>query len=437
MKNIAGNDSSDRFSTSKYLIKINYTIKGLVSVMDIIGALFGQTEGLLNDLELRELQKSGRIGRIQVENSSDHGISSGVILIPSSLDRVETAILAATIESVDRVGPCSAKMQLAEIKDIREDKRKRIMDRAQELLKKWEQDTPESAEIGEKILTKMRTGVLIEYGPEKLPAGEDVETSQQIIIVEGVADVKALMRAGFRNAIATKGTHVPKTIIEISKKKSCIAFMDGDRGGQIILNELLQVADIDYVAISPRGIMVEELTRKQIIKYLQSKKSLQEYNSEIGSEKSNYKNTQKSRGFRTFGKKKDTRKYPNYKGRREPQQRYNPKLKPSTSRYQANQIEKDFDPKIFEYMKTITASNEALGLDEKNEQVFRVGNTKVFKTLDTAENVKTLVLDGIITKKLLDKVLKKKITEIYAINQIKNLKVPSNIKIKLFKNYMQ
>jgi DNA primase len=438
MKNITGNDSSDRFSTSKYLIKINYTIKGLVSVMDIIGALFGQTEGLLNDLELRELQKSGRIGRIQVENSSDHGISSGNILIPSSLDRVETAILAATIESVDRVGPCSAKMQLAEIKDIREDKRKRIMDRAQELLKKWEIDTPESAEIGEKILTKMRTGVLIEYGPEKLPAGEDIETSQQIIIVEGVADVKALMRAGFRNAIATKGTHVPKSVIELSKKKSCIAFMDGDRGGQIILNELLQVADIDYIAMAPKGIMVEELTRKQIIKYLQSKKTLQEYNSDIGSDKKYNSDTKvhRNRGFRTFGKKKDTRKYSNnYKGRKDPQQRYSPKIK--QSRYQPKPIEKDLDPKIFEYMKTITATNEALGLNEKNEQVFRVGNTKVFKTLDSAENVKTLVLDGIITKKLLDKVLKKKITEIYAINQIKNLKVPSNIKIKLFKNYMQ
>ncbi len=436
MKNITGNDSSDRFSTSKYLIKINYTIKGLVSVMDIIGALFGQTEGLLNDLELRELQKSGRIGRIQVENSSDHGISSGLILIPSSLDRVETAILAATIESVDRVGPCSAKMQLAEIKDIREDKRKRIMDRAQELLKKWEIDTPESAEIGEKILTKMRTGVLIEYGPEKLPAGEDIAKSQQVIIVEGTADIKALMRAGFRNGIATNGTHVPKSVIELSKKKSCIAFMDGDRGGQIILNELLQVADIDYIAMAPKGIMVEELTRKQIIKYLQSKKTLQEYNSDIGSDKSNYKSPQKSRGFRTFGKKKDTRKYSNnYKGRKDPQQRYSPKIK--QSRYQPKPIEKDLDPKIFEYMKTITATNEALGLNEKNEQVFRVGNTKVFKTLDSAENVKTLVLDGIITKKLLDKVLKKKITEIYAINQIKNLKVPPNIKIKLFKNYMQ
>ena len=180
--------SDDSFATTKYIIKIAYTIHGVVTTMDIIGALFGQTEGLLNDLELRDLQKTGRIGRIQVENNVEKGVSSGNILIPSSLDRVETAILAATIESVDRVGPCSAEMKLNEIQDIREDKRKKIMDRATQLLQKWEQDTPEAEEIGESILAKIRTGELIEFGPEKLPAGEDVPTAEQIIIVEGVAD---------------------------------------------------------------------------------------------------------------------------------------------------------------------------------------------------------------------------------------------------------
>lgn len=426
-------DERDQFSTSKYLIRINYQIKGIVNVMDIIGALFGQTEGLLNDLELRELQKSGRIGRIQVENSTEKGISSGQVLIPSSLDRIETAILAATIESVDRVGPCSAKMQLAEIQDIREDKRKKIMDRAQELLKKWEQDTPESVEIGEEILSKMRTGILIEYGPDKLPAGEEVETSQQIVIVEGVADVKNLMRAGFRNAIATKGTQVPKTIIEISKKKSCIAFVDGDRGGEMILKELLQVADIDYIAVAPKGVMVEEMTRKQIIKYLQGKKTLQEYLMEQESEKPIINNTQKSRSIRAFGKKKERRKAPEYKGKRNNQ--YKTDSKPKYSKIQA--IVEPIDPQILENMKSIIASNEALGLDENNGQIFRVGNTKVFKTLDSAENIKTLVLDGIITKKLLDKALEKNISEIYAINKIKDLGIPSKIKIRLFKDYIE
>lgn len=458
--------SEDQFSTTKYLIKINYSIKGIVNVMDIIGALFGQTEGLLNDLELRELQKTGRIGRIQVQNNADKGISAGQIIIPSSLDRVETAILAATIESVDRVGPCTAQMSLAEIMDIREDKRKQIMDRATELLQRWEQDTPESTEIGESILEKMRTGELIEYGSEKLPAGQDIENSQQIIIVEGVADVKALMRAGFRNAIATQGTHVPKTIIELSKKKSCIAFVDGDRGGQMILDELLQVADVDFVAIAPKGIMVEELTRKEIIKHLQNKISLQEYLHKQEQEAKERKISPRliGRSSKEGQKRKLEKRFPFRSGRGDERKRFSStnksqlrsrdafakqskkqrsrqKLSNNRSYNKATQqypIE-PADPIVVESMKTILASNEAVGLNEKNEQVFRVGNTQVFNTLDTAENTKILILDGVVTQRLLDKALQRNINKIYAINKAKNLDFPQDkqISVRLFKDYIQ
>lgn len=460
MKNME-HTSDDNFSTVKYLIRISYSIKGIVSVMDIIGALFGQTEGLLNDLELRELQKSGRIGRIQVQNTSDKGVSSGVILIPSSLDRVETAILAATIESVDRVGPCIAQMKLEEIQDIREDKRKQIMDRAQALLQKWEQDTPESGELGESILEKMRVGELIEYGEEKLPAGQDIEASQQIIIVEGVADVKALMRAGFRNAIATQGTHVPQSLIELSKKKSCIAFVDGDRGGQMILDELMQVTEIDFVAMAPKGLMVEELTRKEIIKHLQNKKTLQEYKTEKeqeGREKQapaqipqpqnqfqnnrsfeKRRNVKKSTGFRN---KQDTRKKINL-----PNNNFNRNQKGKRSRYdqdkpldsQQQRPVEPIDPKIVEHMKSIIASNEALGLNDQNDQAFRVGNTQIFTTLDSSENTKKLIFDGVVTQRLIEKAAEKNITEIFAINLAKNIQVPTDKKIslRLFRDYIQ
>ncbi|MCP4760224.1 MAG: DNA primase [archaeon] len=426
-------NSDDQFSTTKYIIKLQYVIKGIVSVMDIIGALFGQTEGLLNDLELRELQKSGRIGRIQVENSSEKGSSNGIISIPSSLDRVETAILAATIESVDRVGPCSAQMSLIEILDIREDKRKKIMDRAQQLLQKWEQDTPESAEIGETILEKIRTGELIEYGPEKLAAGEDIGESQQIVIVEGIADVKTMMRAGFRNAIGTNGTNIPKSIISLSKKKSCIAFVDGDRGGEMILDELIQVAEIDFIAVAPKGLMVEELTRKQIIKHLQNKKSVKEYLSE----KEQRERSQKARSSKDYNKRKNGRRsdYNRQDKRNSGKQR---RFKPSSSRFRESvpreKIE-PIDPVIKEHMKIITASNEALGLNEKNEQVFKVGNTQVFTTLDT-ESAKKLIIDGVVTQRLLDKAAEKSVEEIYAINRANNLNT-KNIKIRLFHNYIK
>ena len=50
--------------SAKYIVHSSINIDGVVDRPDVIGAIFGQTEGLLGaDLELRELQRSGRIGR--------------------------------------------------------------------------------------------------------------------------------------------------------------------------------------------------------------------------------------------------------------------------------------------------------------------------------------------------------------------------------------
>lgn len=441
-------NSNDQFSTTKYIIKIDYNVKGVISDFDLIGALFGQTEGLLNDLELRELQKTGRIGRIQVQqNKSEKGISKGQILIPSSLDRVETAILAATIESVDRVGPCSAQMKLMKIEDIREDKRKKIMDRATELLQQWEQDTPLKEEVGETILTKLRTGELVEYGSEKLPAGEDVESAQQIIICEGAADVKALMRAGFKNAIATQGTSVPKTIIELSKKKSTIAFVDNDRGGQMILNELLQVADIDYIAQPAiRGEMVEDLTRKEIIKYLKNKVTLQEFlmnrDKKGNGEPQNHKNDSKrvsSARSRTPTSRNGQVSRPD-KRKRTTTPVDKPKF--SKTRRQSPRSEptpvEPVAPELLEQMKSILASNEALGLDSNQKELFRVGNTQVYSTLENTENTSTLILDGVVSQRLLDKASECGVKTIFAVNYNKNLdkKTNKDVSLRLFNDYV-
>ena len=95
--------------------------------------------------------------------------------------------------------------------------------------------------------------------------------SDAIIVVEGRADVINLLKYGIKNAVAVEGTKVSATIIDLCGKKTATAFLDGDRGGELILRELLQVADIDYVAYSPRGKSVEDMTRKEIIKALRNK----------------------------------------------------------------------------------------------------------------------------------------------------------------------
>ncbi|RLF08062.1 MAG: DNA primase [Thermoprotei archaeon] len=264
--------------TAKYVIYATIEIDGIVDKSDVIGALFGQTEGLLGDkLDLRELQKAGRIGRVQVVLEEKGNKSVGHIEIPSNLDRVETALVAAAIETVDKVGPYDAKITVTKIEDVREEKRKRIIERAKELLAKWREALPDTREITEEILKAVREAQLIAYGPEKLPAGPDVDKSDTIIIVEGRADVINLLRHDYRNVIAIEGASVPKTIVNLCKEKTAIAFVDGDRGGELVLRQLIQVADIDYVARAPPGKEVEELTGKELAKCLRDKVPLSEY----------------------------------------------------------------------------------------------------------------------------------------------------------------
>ncbi|MDI9645239.1 MAG: DNA primase DnaG [Archaeoglobales archaeon] len=259
--------------TTKYLIYAELSADGVVERPDVVGAIFGQTEGLLGgDLDLRELQKTGRIGRIDVKVESKGGKSYGEIKIPSSLDKVETAIIAAALETIERVGPCSAKIKVLKIEDVRATKRKKIVDRAMTILRElFEEPEIESEKIVEIVRQAIRADEVVEYGEEKLPAGPAVDESDAIIVVEGRADVLNLLKHGIKNVIAVEGTNIPKTIIELSKKKTVTAFLDGDRGGDLILKELLQVAEIDYVARAPEGKGVEELTLKEILKALRNK----------------------------------------------------------------------------------------------------------------------------------------------------------------------
>ncbi len=259
--------------TTKYVIHSKIETNGVVEKPDVVGAIFGQTEGLLgNDLDLRELQKTGRIGRIEVEISTAAGKSTGTVKIPSSLDRVETAILAAALETIDRVGPCESHISVEKIEDVRVSKRKKLIGRAKNILETMIDDiTPDSIEITEEVKESLRMKEIQNYGIDKLPAGPNIDNSDAIIVVEGRADVLLMLKYGIKNAIAVEGTSIPKIIVELSKKKTVTAFTDGDRGGELILRELLQVGEIDFVGRAPEGKEVEELTKKEIFKALRNK----------------------------------------------------------------------------------------------------------------------------------------------------------------------
>ncbi len=259
--------------TTKYVIYADITAEGIVERPDVVGAIFGQTEGLLgSDLDLRDLQKTGRLGRIDVQITSSGGKSSGTISIPSSFDKVETAILAAALETIDRVGPCIARIAVNRIEDVRASKRKYVIERAKRILvEMFDENILETEEITEEIKQSVRVEEITHLGKDSLPAGPNVLDSDAILVVEGRADVLNLLKYGIKNAVAVGGTNVPPTIPDLCAKKVVTAFTDGDRGGELIIKELLQVADIDFVARAPEGKSVEDMTQKEIVRALRQK----------------------------------------------------------------------------------------------------------------------------------------------------------------------
>jgi DNA primase len=382
--------------TTKYVIEAKFKVKGVVEKSDIVGAIFGQTEGLLLDLDLRDLQKSGRIGRIEVNNESKEGISKGTIKIPSSLTRKETALLAATVETVSRVGPCEAEINLLDIRDVRETKRQQIIERAAELLKKWDRNSLEPSEIEEKIDADIKLGEITSWGPENLPAGPNVDSSPELIIVEGRADVLNLLRIGVKNTIAVQGTQVPKSVVKLIKtKKPVIAFLDGDRGGSIILNELLQVAKLDYVARAPEGLEVEELTRKQMIKSLQNKKPAG------------------AKYIRTTKDKKEVT------GKDTLFQKLMKKLKVK-------------NPAAIKESLVKIEPGHSIGFSKSLEKLFEIPVGEIFEKIKDFKSTQYLIIDGILSKRLITLLLPMKIKFIACKNKEEELRVPSEITIFFF-----
>ncbi|UPM43282.1 DNA primase DnaG [Halocatena salina] len=259
------------YDTAKYLIHANITAEGVVERSDVVGAVFGQTEGLLGDeLDLRDLQDSSKIGRIDVEIDSEQGQSFGTVTIASGLDQVETAILAAALETIERVGPCRSRVEIDRIEDVRAAKRRQIVDRAKTLLgEAFDGGILTSEELVEEVRRSIRVEDITEY--DGLPAGPRVEDSDAIIVVEGRSDVLTLLQYGVKNAIGVEGTNVPAPITELATERTVTVFFDGDRGGDLILKELSQVANIDYVAITPPGRNVEDLSRSAVMKALREK----------------------------------------------------------------------------------------------------------------------------------------------------------------------
>lgn len=256
--------------SAKYIIHADIRTSGVVERSDVVGAIFGQTEGLLGEnMDLRDLQDASKVGRIDVDIESEGGRSFGTVRIATGLDRAETAVLAAALETIERVGPCRSNCEIIKIEDARAAKRRQIVDRATELLAEFEAETLTSDRLVDEVRERLRESELTEY--HGFPAGPRVAESDAIIVVEGRADVRQLLSYGIKNAIAVEGTDIPEAVSRLTSERTTTAFLDGDRGGDLVLRELAQVGDVDYVAFAPSGKSVEDLDRAAIMGALRKK----------------------------------------------------------------------------------------------------------------------------------------------------------------------
>lgn len=258
----------------KYMVYASFRAEGPVEKPDVIGAIFGQTEGLLgSELEMRELQKEGKIGRIEVDLNIVDGKSVGEIRLPSALDKSETTIIAATLETIDRIGPTEAKIEVVKIEDVRGNKRDYIIDRAKKLLEGL--DGGESGSLAKSVREEARVARISEYGEDKLPCGD--LSGPEVIVVEGRADVVNLIKNRVNNVIGMTGAKLPKDIARLSEEKEITLFVDGDRGGRLIAKNVISNAKIAYVAVAPDGKEVEELEGKEILMSLRKKLPVSEF----------------------------------------------------------------------------------------------------------------------------------------------------------------
>ncbi|WP_462316430.1 DNA primase DnaG [Methanobrevibacter sp.] len=407
----------EELTTTKYLIHAQITANGIVEKPDVVGAVFGQTEGLLsNDLDLRELQRTGRIGRIQVNIHSNSGRAKGEIVIPSSLDRVETAILAASLETINRVGPCEAEIRTTKVEDVRAVKREQVVNRAKEIYKKMVESVgPTSMRMIEEVREAMRVHEISEYGEDRLPAGPSIHTSDAIIVVEGRSDVLNLLKYGIKNTVAVEGVSVPRSIGELSKKRTTTAFVDGDRGGELILKELLQIGEVDYITRAPKGKEVEDLEKDEVLVALRDKVPTAQFLATT-----NILNESGGGNHKKDNSHKHNRR----------NQKYNRHGKQQAAKEPEHEVEDDEVSLMKDMLKEFEGTGSGAILDEALNMTKEVEVENIYDEIKNIEGTAdTVIFDGVISQRLVDAASEKGIKKLVAFKSMNIVKKPQNVKL--------
>jgi DNA primase len=413
----------------KYLVKLRFEVDGVVEKADMIGAIFGQTEGLFGpEMNLNELQKSWKVGRIEINLESKNDRTYGEILIPMSTDVSTAALIAAAVESVDKVGPCSARVELVTIEDVRASRRKQIVDRAKDIMKEWGSRT---ASEGENLLKDVQDSTkrarVVSYGVENLPAGPGVYTSEMIYIVEGRADVILFLRAGVENVVAVEGTSIPQSVIDLGRKKRLIAVLDGDRGGDLIEKELEQVAKVERVLRAPHGKEVEDLTPVEVLQLIRGDAPQRASRPERSERPERVERMDRSERMERMERAERTEEPPRREYREHRQRE--PEPEPVMI-----QVPEPLGSKIKEIFPSLNGTLEAVLLDEPLTEKGRFPISELVQKVDADSGVKFIIFDGIITQRLVDAAAKANISGIigHRVGDIRNL--PETLSVATFRD---
>jgi DNA primase len=415
----------------KYHVKLKFEVDGLVEKADIIGAIFGQTEGLLGpEMNLNELQKVSKVGRIEVNVDSRSNMARGDALIPMSTDISTAALIAAAIESIDKVGPFQAKFLLVGIDDIRAIKKRIIVDRAKRIVQEWATKTiSEGEEMLKDVYDASKPGRLTAFGKAQLACGTGVFDADWIILVEGRADVINLLRAGFDNSIAIEGAKIDETITKLTEDKKVVAFIDGDRAGDLILKELQGLVTIQKVLRAPLGREVEELTPLEITEIL---KEVVSPITPIDSKQGIYSPRQLQ-----IAEGQSATSEPKLQHRREKrenadmQQEISQQVPSNTKTFQHHGDVPEVLSIIKELYPQINETLEAVILDTSMRTILKLPVSDLIKKLNATEGARMLVLDGIITQRLVEAANKVGIEYIVG-HRTGDLKRTSDIKVRTF-----
>lgn len=289
------------------------------------------------------------------------GKSYGTIIVPTGLDQATASLLAATIESIERVGPFKCKIKLSAFEDIREERKKKIIKRAKEILSEITAEEWSGSLEALKEITEVKKREIVSYGEEKIPAGTDVEKSREIILVEGRADVNVLLKAGYGNVISIEGGNIPKSVVELTKRKDKVTvLLDGDTAGDKLLKTVLERCKVDYIARAPKGKEVEELTPSEVRRILRNKEEVERVISKL----------------------------------------HIPKLS------------KEEREKALTIAENIYGKLKAVFLDGKWKIIGETPIVDMMKELDKTPETKIIIMDGVITQRVLDKAYSKGIRRI-------------------------